>query len=288
MEDRVTRRAFMGSLAGLALMPATRAALQGQAPLQVAGIDHVGIRVSDLQQSTEFYGRLFGAEVLRSPKPIIAHPTSVPSPHNWLRLGRSYLALSLASRENGRPSIDHYCLAVRGIDQDGLARQLDGLNRQYADASGADVWARDPAGYIIQITPDPEGYWTRLNSMAGAVRVADLEAAKRKPAFRPLRIAHISLAVSTLEDAAAYYRKLLGDAAVGQSVRNFRAGPALLMLADATAGEHVCIGVADFDPVAAAKTLEEVGITAIAPHDENVVEFKDPDGIAVQISGAVA
>jgi hypothetical protein len=77
--------------------PVEQAETVGASAGNIAGVDHLAIRVTDMQRSGEFYARLFGPEVKKSPKAIVANPGSAPSPHYGVRLGESYLALALAS-----------------------------------------------------------------------------------------------------------------------------------------------------------------------------------------------
>ena len=50
-------------------------------------------------------------------------------------------------------------------------------------------------------------------------------------------------------------------------------------------GESFRVSVSGFDPAAAERTLQNLGVTALATPDGNAVSFRDPDGIHVQIGG---
>jgi catechol 2,3-dioxygenase-like lactoylglutathione lyase family enzyme len=256
----------------------------------VAGIDHLAIRVTDMQRSGAFYAKLFGPQVKKPPRAIVANPGSVPSPHYWVRLGESYLALSLASPENGPPAFDHPCITFAGIEADAMARRLAPLGRRFERPASysiaTDFWVVDPAGNLVQIDADPEGYWHRLDALAGAVPAEEIDALHAPPAFRTLRIDRIALRASDLEASADYYRKLLGSEARTSARERFRLGASSLILGPATSEEFFVIAVADFERAEVARTLREMGVDGVVERiDEDVVELRDPDGLKLQIGG---
>src|SRR5213593_2707488 len=84
-----------------------------QPALPVGSIDHVNIRVPDVQRSADFYIKLFGVEVARAPnaKAQTANPAS-PSGELWfIRLGESFLAISPTGAQL-KPGIDHFSFAI--------------------------------------------------------------------------------------------------------------------------------------------------------------------------------
>ena len=44
-------------------------------PFSIQHIDHIVLRVADLQRSIDFYARVFGAEVVRHNQPLSCRPT---------------------------------------------------------------------------------------------------------------------------------------------------------------------------------------------------------------------
>src|SRR5437763_12812670 len=60
----LTRREF---IAGAVLLGAASTTPRLEAALPAGSIDHVNIRVPDVQRSTDFYIKLFGVEVSRAP-----------------------------------------------------------------------------------------------------------------------------------------------------------------------------------------------------------------------------
>jgi len=256
----------------------------------VAGIDHLAIRVTDMQRSGEFYSKLFGPAVKKPPGAIVANPGSVPSPHYWARLGESYLAISLASPENGPPGFDHPCLVFGGIDAEAMALKLSSLNRRYERPAtysiATDFWVEDPAGHLIQIDANPEGYWDRLDALAGAVPAEELATIRQAPVFRTIRIGRVALSAADLEASADYYRRLLGGEAETPLGHAFRVGPSWLTLEPGGSESFFAIEISDFDRAEVAGRLRALGVEDVMERpDEDIVALRDPDGLLLWIHG---
>jgi catechol 2,3-dioxygenase-like lactoylglutathione lyase family enzyme len=278
----VTRRGF---ITGAVLLGAARATLRLEAALPVGGIDHVNIRVPDVQRSADFYIKLFGVDVARAPnaKAQTANPAS-PSGILWfIRMGRSFLAISpLPAGEN--PGLDHFSFGIAGFNGEVVKSQLTGLNRQWPDSPSNNLWLKDPAGRVIQLNAPADP--SRVpGAGVGGVLVEPPGGAKRQPAFQATRITLLTIAIRQLEPSATYYRNLLGAENEQPQKGKFRVGQSGFVLGPASGGDYFRVGAGGFDPAAAVTKLKSLGVKADVTPDKSAVSFLDLDGIRVQIGG---
>jgi catechol 2,3-dioxygenase-like lactoylglutathione lyase family enzyme len=145
----ITRRELIAGL--IALGAATRAA---QAlpdlppPIDVSGVDHVALRVRDVERSTRFYTRHLGASV-----------RSQSSAAAFLDLGAHWLALfglGQASTSFGEtpPGVDHisfHSTRARSLEERMNALGAHGLDPTTPPGSGR-VYFKDPDGVILQLS----------------------------------------------------------------------------------------------------------------------------------------
>jgi hypothetical protein len=223
--------------------------------------------------------------VARAPnaKAQTANPDS-PSGVLWfVKLGQSNLAIS-PTGPRLKPGIDHFCFAIAGFNGQAMKSQVADLNHQWPDSPPNNLWLKDPVGNVIQLNggADPS---RAPGAGVGGVPVEPPGGVPRKPAFQATRISQLTMAVANLEPAASYYRKLLGEQAELAQKGRFRMGQSEFVLGPASGGESFRVGVAGFDPAAAARTLQNLGVTAEVARDRSAVSFRDPDGIRVEIGG---
>jgi len=279
MTHTCTRR---DAIACMVWLGAARAARGWEAALPVIGLDHVNIRAPDVRRSGEFYAKLFGLEVSRATN-AFASAGSRRGELWFVRLGQSSLAISPAA-PGEKPGIEHFCFAVQGFSRDAMKQNVAGLNLQVdrTDPPGNNLWTKDPAGHLIQLSA-AQNPSRAPGAGVGGVPVETPGGAKREPAFQATRITQLVLAVPKLALAASYYRKLLGGESEESRKASFRVGPSELVLGPASGGEYFRVGVAGFDPTAVASKLKSLGVAANVARDKKAVAFRDPDGIRVQI-----
>jgi catechol 2,3-dioxygenase-like lactoylglutathione lyase family enzyme len=117
------------------------------------------------------------------------------------------------------------------------------------------------------------------------------------PVAKGKTLNHVSLAVSDVEKAAAFYSKILDLQIVsrpGNGGINLGLGTSFLgvyKLANPGSVNHCCIGVDDYDPERIAARLHEQGIRANVDRNPanrtsggDQLYFVDPDGLRVQLS----
>jgi catechol 2,3-dioxygenase-like lactoylglutathione lyase family enzyme len=134
---RLTRRELLGALAAFGAAPG---AARSTAPPAVAEVNHVTLRVRDVDRSQAFYQRLLGLRLLKQ----------APD-YRYLDAGRGFLALWQAGEAG--VGFDHWCVGLRGLDRgaamERLRREGYALRRD-ADAPET-VYVLDPDGFAVQL-----------------------------------------------------------------------------------------------------------------------------------------
>ena len=156
MPTRISRRHFVFSLPALSLAPRALLA-QGRGSLTVRGINHVGLMVSDLKRSTDFYQSLFGMPL--RPAGTIAR----------LQIGNGPTHLELLTAAAGTaPSIAHFCLGIEGFDVDRVVKVLTDHGISKSDTGGpmtVRVTPRQEGGALVRLG-DPDGIDVQLQDAA--------------------------------------------------------------------------------------------------------------------------
>jgi glyoxylase I family protein len=134
----------------------TSAADSTAAPVRIGGLDHVVLRVGDLDRAISFYRRVLGCEVERE----LQQPRLVQ-----LRAGAALIDLVPASvspheaaDKTGR-NMDHFCVQVVGFDATALKAHLqrngvdpgDVHERYGAQGYGPSIYITDPDGNTVEL-----------------------------------------------------------------------------------------------------------------------------------------
>lgn len=139
---RLSRRQVIGSLSALiAAAAGSKPALaQAKSPFQAVAMNHVALRVTDLERSRDFYSRLLGISV-----------TSQGGGSCFLGMQRGFLALF----RRDDPGLDHYCFAVQDYDVENAYRLLDqeGLNPRRPQGTQR-IYFNDPDGIEVQLSAE--------------------------------------------------------------------------------------------------------------------------------------
>lgn len=133
--------------------------------IQVTGIDHVVIRVRDIERMLAFYRDVLGCPLERGLEDLGLYQ---------LRAGRNLIDLVDSDGELGRRgglapgveghNMDHLCLRVDPFDADALRAQL-GANgavagevetRYGAEGDGPSLYFADPEGNTIELKGPPD------------------------------------------------------------------------------------------------------------------------------------
>jgi len=242
------------------------------APLHFTALDHVEISEPGSAKSAALYARIFGGPIWKNNK----------TERRYVKLGPCYIAI-----EQGREpfGVDHFSVGIEGYriaDIHGFLEQRGIAYRDYP--SGKDLNVTDPDGIHVQLSAD--NTWKDLATNTASPEPGDAGA---QPIFRATGLDHILLNVSDPEKSAAFYEKIFG--AVTQRNNNriwFQAGRSRIGLLQVPAGEkpgvnHFCVSAAAFDYEAATKMLQSAGARVEKPEVASAPEFRDLDGLLVQV-----
>lgn len=132
----------------------------GAPPVRIAGLDHVVLRVQDLERSIGFYEQVLGCREERR----IDELGLVQ-----LRAGQSLIDLVDIASPLGRagggdrsadgPNLDHFALRLEALDEPALRAHLDRFGvetgetaeRYGAEGFGPSIYLRDPDGNTVEL-----------------------------------------------------------------------------------------------------------------------------------------
>jgi glyoxylase I family protein len=134
----------------------TRTDTRGEAGIRIAGLDHVVLRVGDLDRAISFYGRVLGCRIERE----LQQPRLVQ-----LRAGTALIDLVPASASPGEAAdktgrnMDHFCVRLLGFDAAALKAHLtkngvdpgDVHERYGAEGYGPSIYISDPDGNTVEL-----------------------------------------------------------------------------------------------------------------------------------------
>lgn len=130
--------------------------------LKLAGIDHVVLRVRDIEKMTRFYCEVLGAT-------YVAHRPELGMTH--VRAGRAMIDLrgGPAPSPEGR-NMDHLCLRVEPFDPDEIVAHLGNhgvkvgaiRTRFGAEGNGVSIYLADPEGNTVELKGPSDGSLTPL------------------------------------------------------------------------------------------------------------------------------
>jgi glyoxylase I family protein len=132
------------------------------ATIQIRNIDHLVLRVRNIDAMRKFYCDVLGAEHIGyRPKFAMSH----------LRVGECVLDLveaekrGLAAPEAGRLNLDHFCFRVEPFDQEAIVAHLKRHNvaigpireRYGAEGNGVSIYLTDPEGNTVELKGPSDG-----------------------------------------------------------------------------------------------------------------------------------
>jgi catechol 2,3-dioxygenase-like lactoylglutathione lyase family enzyme len=291
---RVTRRAFIAGLGATSVFPAfpVTAARQAQSgallPLNTPKVDHLDIIVPDVEAAARFYMAVFNTTLHAQPFQggfrYFVLLGNLPSNRQV-----GYIAIGDA---RGRGTyIGHFCTSVFDYRRDSAAittaiseaSAKAGLGAIAASGGFGGIFS-DPDGIEIQLLPAPD-------TLVTAAVPSDL-VEPRKGLVTPEGIDHVLLHVANLQKGVQFYQILYGMPAVREKSPErvwFQIGDTRLGLEQAAPGQkpridHFGIKVAAFERADVTSGLAALGAQVMpAPGEPNVLRFRDPMGIVVEL-----
>jgi catechol 2,3-dioxygenase-like lactoylglutathione lyase family enzyme len=135
---------------------ADRGGSLGDPSLRIKGLDHVVLRVADIDRAIDFYGRVLGCHVERR----LAEIGLVQ-----LRAGAAMIDLvpRTEDEDEGR-NMDHFAVRIEAMDVPALTAHLrrQGIDpgevrRRYgAEGYGSSIYITDPDGNTVELKGPPE------------------------------------------------------------------------------------------------------------------------------------
>ena len=123
--------------------------------LRLREIDHVVLRVKDMQRMVRFYAEVLGAE-------FVAYRPEFNMTH--LRAGSSMIDLVAGDAGAGR-NMDHFCLRVEPFDEAAILAHLKSHGvalgatriRYGAEGNGVSIYLTDPEGNQVELKGPSDG-----------------------------------------------------------------------------------------------------------------------------------
>jgi len=136
------RMQFMATPGGLlpTIIPSTRVT-QDDAICEAVGLDHVVLRVPDLERSADFYRTFFGREAAREREPARV----------WFTATRTRLGLEQVAPDE-TAHINRFGIRVAGFDREAVTRKLAALGVSVLPSTGDNVLrVRDADGTAVEL-----------------------------------------------------------------------------------------------------------------------------------------
>ena len=147
---KLTRRQFAVSLATLAAgafaAPTALAVPPAPAVFRAVSLNHVTVRVPNLQRTSQFYQQFFGM-------PIRQQSATV----HILSVGNSFFGIEQGSQA---ATVDHYDFGIENFDADAVRARLSEMNLKFSDTKSKESFKFfDPDGFQVQVNgPDYVGH----------------------------------------------------------------------------------------------------------------------------------
>ena len=139
----MTRRQLALTLTGLFT---TARSSTASPDMQAVTLNHVTVKVADVQRTSKFYQEVFGM-------PLKQHSEKT----HILGVGKGFFGIE---EKPGGPALDHYDFGIADFNADRVAAKLKARNLKLeAGGTKESFKFRDPDGFLVQLNaPDYEGH----------------------------------------------------------------------------------------------------------------------------------
>jgi catechol 2,3-dioxygenase-like lactoylglutathione lyase family enzyme len=144
---QVSRRAFVQTIAALVTAPVVLSSETPKSLFKAVNLNHVTLAVSDFGRTIDFYQSILGIKAYKQDEIGV-----------FLGVGEHFIGIDLASKENVKVGIDHFCIGVENFDVDKARQTLAAKSIPTFTEFGSGVHFHDPDGNKVQISaPDYRG-----------------------------------------------------------------------------------------------------------------------------------
>jgi catechol 2,3-dioxygenase-like lactoylglutathione lyase family enzyme len=136
----MSRRQLAAALTGLAATAVTIPVALAAPSLKAVTLNHVTVRVPDLQKTSTFYQEFFGMKLAQQSETI-----------HILSVGESFFGLE---QKAGAPALDHYDFGLQGWDAKAMRAKVAAHGLQITPGSRGDDESfkfNDPDGFVVQV-----------------------------------------------------------------------------------------------------------------------------------------
>jgi catechol 2,3-dioxygenase-like lactoylglutathione lyase family enzyme len=134
--------------------------------LTIRGIDHVVLRVRDIERMRKFYCEVLGAShVAYRPEFGMSHLRAGAAMIDLVEVGGPLGKAGGAAPGSEGRNMDHLCLRIEPFDQGAIVAHLKGhgvavgdiRNRFGAEGNGTSIYLTDPEGNIVELKGPSDG-----------------------------------------------------------------------------------------------------------------------------------
>jgi catechol 2,3-dioxygenase-like lactoylglutathione lyase family enzyme len=136
----LSRRQLAATLTGLAGLAAGGAGLAAVPSLKAITLNHVTVRVPDLQKTSKFYQEFFGMKLAQQSQTI-----------HILSVGESFFGIE---QKPGGAALDHYDFGLQGWDAEAMRAKVAAHGLSITPGSRGDDESfkfTDPDGFVVQV-----------------------------------------------------------------------------------------------------------------------------------------